>query len=57
MPVALTFHHRSHLKLKKSSKLRVDDSGRLVLDRPSGPDDRLMVVEELIDILDDDAGA
>jgi transcription-repair coupling factor (superfamily II helicase) len=55
--VALTFHHRSHLKLKKSSKLRVDDSGRLVLDRPSGPDDRLMVVEELIDILDDDAGA
>lgn len=53
--VASTLHDHSNLKLKKSSKLRLDDSNRLIFDRPSGLGDRLTAVEELIDILDNDA--
>jgi hypothetical protein len=34
--VASTFHALSNLKLKKSSKLLLDDSNRLIFDRPSG---------------------
>jgi hypothetical protein len=48
---ALTLHDRRNFKMENSSNLRTDGN-RLIFDRPSGLEDRLTTVQELIGILD-----